>query len=71
MQFIFSTPVLIRYLWQLKTAVFLHRCLICTVPLGNSDCLAKLTHSDKFSKKIYNKDPLSIGFPTVILPFTS
>jgi len=33
MQFIFSTPVLIRHLWQLKTAVFLHRCLICTVPL--------------------------------------
>jgi len=25
--------VLIRYLWQLKTAVFLHRCQICTVPL--------------------------------------
>ncbi len=33
MQFIFSTPVLIRHLCQLKTAVFLHRCLICTVPL--------------------------------------
>jgi hypothetical protein len=29
----FSTPVLIRHLWQLKTTVFLHRCLICTVPL--------------------------------------
>ncbi len=27
--FIFSTPVLIRHLWQLKTVVFLHRCLIC------------------------------------------
>jgi hypothetical protein len=27
--FIFSTPVLIRQLWQLKTIVFLHRCLIC------------------------------------------
>ncbi len=22
----FSTPVLIRHLWQLKTVVFLHRC---------------------------------------------
>ncbi len=32
--FIFSTPVLIRHLWQLKTAVFLHGCLICTVPLN-------------------------------------
>ncbi len=25
---------LIRHLWQLKTVVFLHWCLICTVPLG-------------------------------------
>ncbi len=29
----FSTPVLIRHLWQLKTVVFLHRCLICTLLL--------------------------------------
>jgi hypothetical protein len=29
----FSTPVLIRHLWQLKTVVFLHRCLISPVPL--------------------------------------
>ncbi len=28
MWFIFSTPVLIRHMWQLKTVVFLHRCLI-------------------------------------------
>ncbi len=27
MLFIFSTPVLIRHLWQLKTVVFLHWCL--------------------------------------------
>ncbi len=31
MQFIFSTPVLIRRLWQLETVVFLNWCLICTV----------------------------------------
>jgi hypothetical protein len=31
MLFIFSTPVLIRHLWQLKTVVFLHWCLICPV----------------------------------------
>jgi hypothetical protein len=30
----FSTPVLIRHLWQLKTVVFVHRCLICAVLLG-------------------------------------
>ncbi len=28
MSFIFSTPVLIRHLWQLKTVFFLHRCQI-------------------------------------------
>jgi len=28
---IFSTPVLIRHLWQLKTVVFLTWCLICAV----------------------------------------
>jgi hypothetical protein len=33
MLFIFSTPVLIRHLWQLKTVVFLHQCLIRTVLL--------------------------------------
>ncbi len=32
MLFIFSTPVFIRHLWQLKTLVFLHRCLIRAVP---------------------------------------
>ena len=34
MLFIFSTPELIRNLWQLKTAVFLHWCLIRVVPLS-------------------------------------
>ncbi len=33
MYFIFSTPVFIRHLWQLKTVVFLHWCLICAVLL--------------------------------------
>jgi hypothetical protein len=27
----FLTPVLIRHLWQLKTVVFLHWCLICQI----------------------------------------
>ncbi len=33
MLFIFSTPVLIRHLWQLKTVFFLHWCLIFAVLL--------------------------------------
>jgi hypothetical protein len=32
---LFSTPVLIRYQWQLKTGVFLHWCLIRAAPLLN------------------------------------
>ncbi len=35
MLFIFSTPELIRNLWQLKTAIFLHWCLIYAVTLTN------------------------------------
>ncbi len=35
MLFIFSMPELFRNLWQLKTAVFLHWCLICAVPLND------------------------------------
>jgi len=34
MLFIFSTPVIIRHLWQLKTVVFLLWCLIHAVLLG-------------------------------------
>ncbi len=34
MLIIFSTPELIRNLWQLKTAVFLHWCLLHAVPLA-------------------------------------
>jgi hypothetical protein len=33
MLFIFSTPALIRHLWQLKTVVFQHWCLKRAVPL--------------------------------------
>ncbi len=32
MWFIFSTPVLIGHMWQLKTVVFLHWCLIRALP---------------------------------------
>ncbi len=32
MLLILSTPVLIRHLWLLKTVVFLHWCLVHTVP---------------------------------------
>jgi len=43
--FIFSTLVLIRHLWQPKTVVFLHRCLILAVLLGqtSADCHAYVT----------------------------
>jgi hypothetical protein len=42
MLFVYTTPVLNRHLWQLKTVVFLHRCLICAVilhsKLQSDDC---------------------------------
>jgi hypothetical protein len=41
--FIFSTPELIRNLWQLKTAVFMHWCLLRAVPFMSSHKLAPLT----------------------------
>jgi hypothetical protein len=31
----FSTPVLTRHLWQLKTIAFMHWCLICVVLLAS------------------------------------
>ena len=34
MLFVFSTQVLIRHMWQLKTVVFLHWCLICALLLS-------------------------------------
>ncbi len=34
MLLIFSMPVLLRHLWQLKSVVFQHRCLICAVLLS-------------------------------------
>ncbi len=37
--FIFSTPELIRNLWQLKTSVFLHWCLIHAVPFTTVNAL--------------------------------
>jgi hypothetical protein len=46
MLFIFSTPELIRNLWQLKTAVVLHWCLKRVVPFkATSDFLVKITPS--------------------------
>jgi hypothetical protein len=35
MLFIFSTPVSIRHLWQVKTVVFQHKCLIRAHPLSD------------------------------------
>ncbi len=44
----FSTPVLIRHLWQLNTVVFLHWCLICALLLSR-----RLTVLNDFSWEIY------------------
>jgi hypothetical protein len=36
MMLIFSKQVLIGHLWQLKTVVFMHWCLICAVLLSEN-----------------------------------
>jgi hypothetical protein len=38
----FSRPELIRNLWQLKTAVFLHWCLLLAVPLAREPRIKRL-----------------------------
>ncbi len=49
MLFIFSTPEFIRNLWQLKTAVFLHWCLILVGPF----------YETYFSKILWQLIPLT------------
>ncbi len=50
----FLTPVLIRHLWQLKTVVFLHWCLIRVILLKNSY---------KFEKKTFFSQMKQSPFP--------
>ncbi len=50
----FLTPVLIRYLWQLKTVVFLHWCLICAVPLAEPLTRRLLFSSKVETRIVYN-----------------
>jgi hypothetical protein len=45
MLFTFSAPVLIRHLWQLKTVIFLHRCLIGAVQIGSSQVTHQIVAS--------------------------
>ncbi len=47
MLFIFSITVLIRHLWQVKTAVFLHRCLICAILLVINLNILNCKHKQK------------------------
>ncbi len=51
MLLIFSIPVFIRHLWQLKTIAFLHRCLICTVLVENLQGMS--THRLAVNRKVF------------------
>ncbi len=56
--FIYSTIVLIRYLWQLKTFVFMHWCIISAVLLKQSGILCSkrpYSQSEWYSPPILNK----------------
>jgi hypothetical protein len=50
---LFSMPVLIRHLWQLKMVVFLNRCLICAVLLSSifSECCRGIISLDSCQLK--------------------
>jgi hypothetical protein len=47
MFFIFTTQMLIRHLWQHKTAVFLHRCVIHAVLLELFKVFCSITSNFK------------------------
>jgi len=55
----FSTPEINRNLWQLKTAVFLHWCLICALPLSPSSVTKSIVfcHLDVVENRLF----LSMG----------
>ncbi len=55
MLFIFSTPVLIRHLWQLNIVAFLHWCLICTVLLVKTIIFQNLTQNSASSEMFLTK----------------
>ncbi len=75
MLFIFSTPEIIRNLWQLKTAVFLHWCLLCAIPfckqirppifLSLEEVAVHARH--KLLMKVDNNSALIFGNPKGIL----
>ncbi len=60
MLFIFSAPVLIRHLWQLKTVVFLHQCLIRVVLLVQVFRLAKIPPYSNICQQCRNIDSGSL-----------
>ncbi len=62
----FSTPELIRHLWQLKTVVFLYWCLMCYsigkrgLPFSsNVGCIKKKTDTSSFNYFIKNNIQIS------------
>jgi hypothetical protein len=67
MLFIFSTPVLIRHLWQLKTAVFLHWCLILSVLLNSmiltSRSASMSAENGQFTIANSDRDSFAFTFP--------
>ncbi len=55
----FSTPVLIRHRWQLKTVVLLYWHLLCAVPLSPF-CWSSSSLLSRHLKKFYNTGPLTV-----------
>jgi hypothetical protein len=47
--YVFSTPELTRHLWQLKTAVFLHWCLIRAISFNSDKLIEHFQHKKGIS----------------------
>ncbi len=61
MAFIFSTPVLIRHLWLLKAAVFLHRSILLAFILHNLDFMVKAGHYKVYTLRVDHSQARNLG----------
>ncbi len=61
----FLTPVLIRHLWHHKAAVFLHRCLLCALPLNKRESSFK--NYIKYLETNRTAPSLSVSVPCLCL----
>jgi hypothetical protein len=62
MLFIFSTPELIRNLWKLNTAVFIHWCVIRAAPLAKALVTFLNTKNEVLKKNVTNLNVKAVNW---------